>query len=155
LMRGSDDRVRPIWRFLIAALGAFVILRYLAPIAAYIIHPQNDDWFEVIHRPLVAAMLLGFYVLLLRGLDDVEKPIDSLGLPLDQNWWKHLGIGVALGAALVAVIVGAIAIVGQYAIAREGSGTWWLLLMIHAWILLTGALAEELAFRGYPFQRLV
>src|SRR5262249_35034273 len=77
------------------------------------------------------------------------------GLPLSPGWARQVGFGCALGFLLVAIAV--------FPLVVWGNTSFRLTLNMHSMtrtvvvlgVLVTGALAEELMFRGYPFQRLL
>jgi membrane protease YdiL (CAAX protease family) len=91
---------------------------------------------------------------LLRWVD--RRPFRSLGLWFYSGWRRELGTGLLLGFFLISVIVGLAAAFGQlrWERAELDGGTvargFYLLLVI-----AFAAAAEELAFRGYGFQRLL
>ena len=97
---------------------------------------------------LVAASLaLSWGFLRLEG-----KPLNSLGLHLNRGWFRQFGQGVLLGGAVILVAALATALLagvrwraGTPAPATLASGVG--LYLAVAW-------AEELHYRGYPFQRL-
>lgn len=152
---GSGARLRAFGQFLAAAVVTIVVLGFLAPLAAVALHPHSANAFEALHRPLLVIFLLGAYIGLAKIWDRKAEAVAGMGLGVDRPWAKEWGTGAVIGGGAVIVCVAAIAILGSYAAAVERSPTAWLLLLVEAWILLAGALAEELAFRGYAFQRLV
>jgi membrane protease YdiL (CAAX protease family) len=78
-----------------------------------------------------------------------------IGLPR-RNWGRELLAGTLLGIALIFLAVVIIAIFFNYHITQITLNPRTLILpIVVLFVLVTGALAEELMFRGYPFQRLV
>jgi len=155
MFTSSDGRLHPVWAFVVSALVsmlAFVVAGYVAEVIA-------DDHlllFEVIFRPLWAALLIALFVWMLTAADHVEDhAIAALGLPRSKGSVGQFFLGCAIGLVLTAIAVVPIAIWGDantrirlsyHALPRIGA------VLV---ILLLGALAEELMFRGYPFQHLV
>jgi hypothetical protein len=110
---------------------------------------------DLLYRPLLALLLIFGFLLVLKGMDHVEDaPLEALKLSLSGGWLRELLAGLLLGVLLVALAAIALAAAGLHMQAH---------LTAHAvaatvavvFVLATGALAEELMFRGYPFQRLV
>jgi membrane protease YdiL (CAAX protease family) len=83
-----------------------------------------------------------------------REPLGSIGLRIDRRWLLELGIGSALGTALMLVIVGLIVATGgvhlqldpQRNVVDLGYGLY---------LFLCVALFEETLFRGFVFQRLI
>jgi membrane protease YdiL (CAAX protease family) len=151
----SEGRLRPSWAFVLSATlscAAFVVIGYLAAALA----GDHILRFEAIFRPLLAAVLLAGFSWLLTVANHVESHrIAAQGLPLTSGWARHFGMGLAIGAGLVIVSVIPIAILGRLTFRTTVSFHSLARAALVAFVILTGALAEELMFRGYPFQRLV
>src|SRR5271157_4529191 len=150
----STGRLHPVWAFAVSAVfsvAAFVI----AAVVAEAVAGQHYLVLEVIFRSLLTLLLIGVYVWLLIVVDHVhDHLIAALGLPHTGGWLKQFVTGCGVGLALTVFAVLPIAIWGSTSFSlRFGLH---LLLRIGAvlLVLLVGALAEELMFRGYPFQRL-
>lgn len=150
----STGRLHPVWAFVVSAL--FSVLAFLvAGYAAGAIAGDRVLLLEAIFRPLLALLLIALFVWMLTAADHVEGHyFAALGLPRAKGWLKQFTFGClfAFGLALLAVVP--IEIWGHtstrfrlslHTLPRVGA----VLL-----ILLLGALAEELMFRGYPFQHL-
>jgi membrane protease YdiL (CAAX protease family) len=148
----NDGRLRSGWRFLISA-AAFLGVMFAADAAARMARPGSDAGFEAVNRTLAAVLLWALWVWFAAVLDREKRPAAAFGLGLDRAWGKEFVAGIAAGAAMVALCVGGIAVFGSYrgeaAGGSPGQAVAWL------WVLFWAALLEELAFRGYPFQRLV
>jgi membrane protease YdiL (CAAX protease family) len=152
-----NGRLRPAWRFIIAAalvalaqLGVGIILGVVFGIAGreftHVIF-----WASCLTLP---ALLAVFKILtsLFEG-----KPLGSMGLAFCGRWKTELGMGMALGTAMVLTVAGlewgwGVAHFAWNSISVQGAlagGAYYLVLFALA------ATNEELMFRGYPFQRLV
>jgi membrane protease YdiL (CAAX protease family) len=151
----SEGRLRPASAFVLsAALScmAFVVTGYVAAALA----GDHILRFEAIFRPVLAAELLAAFSWLLTAGNHVESHrIAAQGLPLTPGWARHFGIGCAIGAGLVIVSVIPIAILGHLTFRTTLSLRSFERMVLVVFVVLAGALAEELMFRGYPFQRLV
>jgi len=151
----SEGRLRPAWAFVLSAIFscvAFVVTGYLAAALA----GDHILRFEAIFRPLLAAVLLAGFGWLLTVANHVESHrIAAQGLPLTPGWARQFGLGGAIGAGLVLVSVIPIVILGRLSFRTTISAHSLERAALVVLVVLAGALAEELMFRGYPFQRLV
>jgi membrane protease YdiL (CAAX protease family) len=107
---------------------------------------------------LVAGVLIFLYKLLCRLLDD--KPLAFVGLAFHKGWKVELGTGCALGALMIFAVAAIEAALGQadfsWLLSAAASPRHVLLWAPVAMVVFSVAgIAEELSFRGYPFQRLV
>ena len=150
----STGRLHPVWAFVVSAL--FSVLAFLvAGYAAGAIAGDRVLLFEAIFRPLLALLLLALFAWLLTAADHIEDHrVDALGLPRAKGWLQQFAIGCLVGFVLTVLAIVPIAIWGHtssrfrlslHSLPRVG---------VVLLILLLGALAEELMFRGYPFQHL-
>ena len=151
----SEGRLQPAWAFLLSAAlacAAFVVTGYLAAALA----GDHVLRFEAIFRPLLAVVLLAGFSWLLTVANHVESHrIAAQGLPRAPGWAKQFGMGCAIGAALVIVSVIPLAVLGHVSFRATVSMRSLERGVLVVFVVLAGALAEELMFRGYPFQRLV
>jgi membrane protease YdiL (CAAX protease family) len=149
----APSRLRSFLLFLTAGVATYAVFRFIAPVLASLL-TRDYTTFDVLYRPVSAALLLIIYVLLLLVEHGSLSPFRDMGLGTGAAA-KYFVLGVLYATAMVGVAVAAIAVFGTYEATLERTQSPWLPMAEQAWILLTGALAEELAFRGYPFQRLV
>ncbi len=150
----NAGRLRPVWAFIVSGVLSFAAFP-IAALVAEAVAGQHSLVLEVIFRSLLALLLLGLYVWLLTIADNLhDHRIATLGLPLSDGWRRQFATGCIVGLGLTALAVLPIAIwgkmslnlfVGSRVLARAGAVLF---------VLLVGALAEELMFRGYPFQHL-
>jgi CAAX protease family protein len=151
----SEGRLQPAWAFLLSALiacFAFLMCGYLAGALA----GEHVLRFEAIFRTSLAAFLLAAFSWLLAVGNHVEShQLAAQGFPLGSGWRQQFFAGCGLGFVLVVLAVTAIALFGtltfRTTLNLHTAGR----LVVVLFVLLTGSLAEELMFRGYPFQRLV
>jgi uncharacterized protein len=109
-------------------------------------------------RPLVEqAMLLFLLVLGFAAFgmvfDRQKHPVSEQGLPLRPGWPREAGLGVAVGWAAAVVCVLPMTIAGGIAIVLSTQPSAWGWLLADAIFFALAAMVEEVAFRGYPFQR--
>jgi uncharacterized protein len=151
----SEGRLYPAWAFALSALLssiAFFICSYFAASVA----GDHILRFEAIFRSGLAGLLLvGFTWLLAVGNHVEEQRLAAQGLPLTQGWLRQLAAGCGLGFVLVVIAVVAVALFGGLTFRPTLTTHNLLRVPIVLLVLIAGSLAEELMFRGYPFQRLV
>lgn len=153
-LRSPDGRLRAVWRFALSVVVVFVANFLAAALAMHFGRPGVRR-FDIVYRPLTVAFLLGGFMGLLQFADRVREPLAAMGLGRARGWLRETLVGLAVGGAMVAVAVGLIAIVGSLDVVAVVNGRALMLAAAEIVVLIFGALAEELMFRGYPFQRLV
>lgn len=151
----GTGRLQPIWAFVLSGLlscAAFFVAAYAAAALA----GDHVLRFEAIFRPVLVALLLGSFSWLLTVGDHVEDHcIAAQGLPISPGWARQLTAGCAIGFLLVMVAVIPVAIGGHIVFRTVLTPHTLPKAAAVVIVLILGALAEELMFRGYPFQRLV
>jgi len=156
LFLADDGRLRSGWRFLIS-LGVFFPANWVAAVLSDALSKGNYRLFDGLFRPALALLLLVSYSLMLVILDRVKgNPLRALGLG-GSNAVRDsfLGIAVGFAMALIARSEEHTSELQSPAISPVFTRHTLDLAIIVIWTLVTGALAEELCFRGYPFQRLL
>ena len=151
----SEGRLYPAWAFVLSALIAFVAFVACGYLAAALAG-DHVLRFEAVFRSSLAAALLAAFSWLLTVGDHVESHrIAAQGLPLAPGWRRQFWAGCALGFILVALAVSAVGVLGTLKFQATLNSHNLLRAVLVLWVLLVGSLAEELMFRGYPFQRLL
>lgn len=152
----EDGRLRPIWRFFLSVL-VFFVANVVAVALGRAIGGHDRNLVETIYRPAVMLALILGYMWMSGTLDGIPSHrLAAMGLP---GGWRALrqalaGIGIGTGAALLTVAV--IASAAELKIEAKLAPHAALVFCIETFVVLsTGAMAEEVAFRGYPFQRLI
>jgi hypothetical protein len=151
---GPDDLLRPIWRALLFLLVAILVL-VLVQVTLKRISPgkTSDLALNVTYVVLNAGLLLLSWAFL-KLLD--RRSFRSLGLWPYGRWALELSGGFGLGVALMLLTALAMAILQVLTVhgtnLGAGAATGFL---GSALFLLLAATFEEVAFRGYVFQRLV
>lgn len=139
-------------RFVLSAAW-FVVADSLAATAAHGL--AHADFYELLHRSFLLFLLLVGYGYMGMAFDQQLSPLKAMGLERRAGWGREWGIGAAFGWAVVVACVLPIALADDLHVAfwTEPRAFW--LFSINLVMLAVGALVEEVAFRGYPFQRLI
>ncbi len=151
----ANRRLGALWRFAVAAI-IWYAAEFLASTIASPLYRHHWRAFELLFRCVFLGLLLGGFSLLIVAADRPERgPLPYMGLDRRLPWLRDMGRGTLLGGIMVGLAVAAIAIGGSlnfYAtVTPRALGRFALELVI----LLAAALAEEVGFRGYPFQRMI
>ena len=148
----SGGRLRAYWQFLLAVLY-FFMARSLARRGASAL--AGDQWYPLFEQAFLALLLLLGYAALGFWLNRQIHPISAQGLPRRPGWRSEVGIGFATGWAIALLCVILLAFVGGIAISVSTQASSWGWLAADAAFFALAAMAEEIAFRGYGFQRFV
>ena len=148
LVRGA--RMRAYLEF-VAAVVYFFVARSFARGMAVRVH--NDAWEPLTEQALFAALLIFGYAAFGSLFDRQRGSIAAQGLPFRSGWTREAGAGIAVGWGAVVVCVLAMVVIGGIAVVvnLQPSAIPWLVADAAYFSLL--ALGEEVAFRGYGFQR--
>ncbi len=148
----SGSRLRSYLEFLTAILYFFMVRAFA--------HRSADAWASEVWSPLIAQAMIVF--LLVTGfalfgymLDGQQNPMSEQGLPARPGWKKETGLGLAIGWAATVLCVLPLTVVGGIAIVLRTDLASWGWLIADAAYFALAAMAEEVAFRGYAFQRFV
>jgi hypothetical protein len=153
----GSGRLRAYIEFL-AALVYFFIARALAYSAALGLARDQwiqDPWLPLVEQAMLLFLLVIGYACMGFALDHQEHPLRVQGLPRREGWPCEAGLGLAMGWALAVVCVLPMVLVGGIAIVLFFQPSAWGWLLADAAFFALAALAEEVAFRGYGFQRFV
>jgi uncharacterized protein len=150
-LRIADGRVRPIWRFLIAAVLAsacWIGVGLLLQPASIV------NGVAAIAFAIVVAVNVSIFFALSLTLDRAVRPMAYIGFSTDVPVARLMTIGFAFGAAMVSLAVLLVAIGGTVSFRWRPDGTMLQAAAVQMAVFPIAALHEELMFRGYPFQRL-
>jgi membrane protease YdiL (CAAX protease family) len=146
----GTNRLRAYIEFL-AAVVYFFLARALALHEA--LGLGNEKWRPLVEQAIFVALLLGGYAAMGSWLDRQRNPLSDQGLPRRQGWPHEAGLGLAVGWALAVACVLPMLVGGGIAIVLDLGLSAWGWLLADAAFFVLAALAEEVAFRGYGFQR--
>jgi hypothetical protein len=150
----DDGRLRSGWRFVISA-ALVVAANYVAGIFSVLIAGRHTRIQEVVYRPLLMLLLLAAFFSLTKLFDQPEGSYWGYnGLPR-RDWLRDSAVGAVLGFTMVTVAVLVIITFFNLTIKLALTSKTLVVGVAVFGIVLAAAMAEELMFRGYPFQRLV
>lgn len=151
----DDDRLRPIWRFFLSVVLLFAAFMVSAEMVGAVflsgrIHPSL--YVALFWQSLATlGAVVASYKLMTAVFD--RRPLGSVGLALHPRWWRELGRGLMVGAAMLFLAT----------VLEWGCGFAHFTFSPHPmmWagsfsfmMFAVAAANEEVIFRGYPFQRL-
>lgn len=145
-------RLRALGWVVIAVLYFLLAERLAASAASGL---ATGAWEELLFRIfLLFLVILGYAAMGYTG-ERQRHPVRAMGLMRREGWRRELGLGAALGWGGMVACVLPVALSG-------GLYIWWYwswhnlgMLFLDIATLAAAAMAEEVAFRGYPFQRLM
>lgn len=146
----TGGRLRAYLEFL-AAFLYFFFAQSLASRGAHGL--AGESWSPLIEQAMLVFLLLVGYAVLGFWMDRQSHPISEQGLPRRSGWPREAGLGLATGWAIALVCVLPLTIVGGIAISFSPQAASWGWLVADTAFFALAALAEEIAFRGYAFQR--
>ncbi|HUD12655.1 MAG TPA: CPBP family intramembrane glutamic endopeptidase [Terracidiphilus sp.] len=146
----GGGRIRAYLQF-IAAVCYFFLARSLAHRGA--LGLASQQWAPLLEQAMLVFLLLLGYAAMGWWMDRQSSPVSAQGLPRRAGWPSEAGLGLSVGWSIAVICVLPLVVVGGIAIvlALQPSDWGWLLADAGFFALL--ALAEEIAFRGYGFQR--
>src|SRR5580698_4483129 len=154
-MTTSDKRGSRLRAYMevLAAVLYFFLARALAHLGAQGL--VSEDWSPLVEQAMLVFLLLVGYAAMGFWLDRETHPISDQGLPRRQGMAREGAMGLATGWGLAVVCVLPLLIAGGIAISFSMQRQSWGQLAVDAMFFALLALVEEIAFRGYGFQRFV
>jgi uncharacterized protein len=148
----SGGRLRSFSWFVIAAIY-FVFAQQISLRAANGL--SSGDWFLLVNSIILLFLLLVGYAAMGYAGQSQREPLKAMGLVRRQGWKREFALGAALGWGGVVACVLPMSLVGSLVIRFWTNGHQFFLLFVNLLTLAVASLAEEIAFRGYGFQRLI
>lgn len=152
----GGGRIASLLRFVIALVW-FELAGHLAAVSAQGLAPflGGEDVVPLIQRLLLLFLLIVGYGYMGLTFDRQRRPLSGMGLKPRQGWAREFGVGAAVAWAAALLVVLAIALGAWLRIEFWGEPRAFWLLSIDILVIAAATLAEEVAFRGYPYQRLM
>lgn len=116
---------------------------------------SSGDSFLLVQSIILLFLLLVGYAAMGYAGQSQKEPLKTMGLVRREGWRREFGLGAALGWGGVVACVLPTALIGSLVIRFWTDAHQFFLLIVNLLTLVVAALAEEVAFRGYPFQRLI
>ena len=146
----GGGRFRAYVQFIVAVLY-FFMARALARHGAQGL--ASEQWSPLVEQAMLVFLLLAGYAAMGSWLDRQRHPVIEQGFPRREGWQGEAGLGLAFGWSLAVLCVIPMVVAGGIAIVLNYQATSWIWLAADAAFFLLATLAEEIAFRGYGFQR--
>jgi membrane protease YdiL (CAAX protease family) len=146
----GGGRIRAYLEF-IAAVCYFFLARSLARHGA--IGLASQAWAPLVEQAMLVFLLLLGYAAMGWYMDRQSSPVSAQGLPRRAGWLGEAGLGLSVGWATAVICVLPLVVAGGIAIVLVLQPSAWGWLLADAAFFALWALAEEIAFRGYGFQR--
>jgi membrane protease YdiL (CAAX protease family) len=146
----NGGRLRAYTEFIFAILY-FLIAKLLAQ--HWVQGLRLEQGSPLAEQAALALLLVIGYAAMGFVLDRQANPVAAQGWPLRSGWAGEAGLGLAIGWGLAVVCVLPLTVAGGIAIRLSGGASAWRWLAADAAFFALMAMAEEVAFRGYGFQR--
>ncbi len=148
----AGSRLRAYMQFLAAFLYFFLAKSIAAHGAQGLV---RDAWQPLVGQAMLVFLLVVGYAGMGLWLDSQVDPIGAQGFPWRRGWQREAGMGLATGWAIALVCVVPMMVFGGIAIAFSTTRSDWGWLVADVAFFALATLAEEVAFRGYAFQRFI
>jgi len=135
----------------IAAIVYYFLARSMAHRVAFRL--ASDAWVPLAEQATLLVLLLAIFSIFGRFFDREANPMGEQGLPFRAGWSREAGLGLAVGWSAALACILPMALVGGIAVVLTTSRTAWSSLLVDTLFFAIAAMAEEIVFRGYGFQR--
>jgi membrane protease YdiL (CAAX protease family) len=143
-------RVRAYLEFIAAILYFFAARSFAQHTAARF---ATDAWIPLVEQAILVLMLVLGFAACGSLFDRQQHSLAAQGLPLRPGFTREAGMGLAVGWAVAILCILPMIVVGGIAVVLSTQPSSWGWLLADAAFFALAALAEEVAFRGYGFQR--
>jgi uncharacterized protein len=135
----------------IAAVIFYFLARSMAHHAAAGL--ASEPWVPLTEQAALVFLLILGYALFGQLFDHQKDPVADQGLPFRAGWSREVGLGLAVGWGVALACVLPLALFGGIAIVLSTQPAAWGWFLADGLFFVLLALGEEVAFRGYGFQR--
>lgn len=147
---GGQTRGSAAVRFVFGTFWVF-LSQIIASVATANTGPLSHEFF--FRSVWLVLLLVGFWTMG-RTLDKQQHPIREMGLVRRDDALKEWSLGLATGWGLMVVLVLPIVLGGRLDLSFWFTARSLTLTIVNLLVLAIAGLVEEVAFRGYAFQRL-
>jgi uncharacterized protein len=146
----AENRLRAYGQFVTAVLWFFVADIVARRSAQGLV---SEAWYPLVDQVVLVFLLIAAYGLMGTWFNRQTHPVSQQGFPIRKGWMREAGMGLAVGWAMALVCVIPMVLAGGISVLifTDASAWGWLAADTVFFALL--ALGEEIAFRGYAFQR--
>ena len=145
----SGGRLRAYLEFILAVLFYFMA----QSVSRHVVVRLDPAWQPLVQQAILLFLLVIVFAAIGLVADRQSNPIAQQGLPLRAGWTSEAGLGLAVGWGAVVLCVLPLALFGGIAIVLNTQLSAWGWLAADMLFFAFAALVEEVAFRGYGFQR--
>lgn len=150
----DDGRLRSGWRFMVS-IFLVLVAYYVAGNLSALVAGAHRRLEDVVFRPLLMVLEVIAFLFITRLFDQPSgSPWEYIGLRR-RRWLRETVEGALLGFGMITLAIGLIAIFFNITATISLSPKSLVAAVVVFGVVLAAAMAEELMFRGYPFQRLV
>jgi len=146
----TESRLRAYGHFLVALFYYFVVRGIARRGAPGLV---GEQWSGLVEQAMLVFLLIVGFAGLGYAANRLPNQVSRQGLPRRPGWAREAGVGLAIGWGAAVVCVLAMALGGGIAIQLSLGLRSWGWLAVYALYFAFLALGEEIAFRGYMFQR--
>ncbi|MDR3740033.1 MAG: type II CAAX endopeptidase family protein [Terracidiphilus sp.] len=147
--QASGGRLRSYLEFILAVLVYFMA----QSMARHTVARLNIAWQPLAQQAIVLFLLIIVFAALGLVLDRQSNPVAQQGFPFRGGWTSEAALGLVAGWGAVLACVLPLALFGGIAIVLNTQLAAWGWLLADALFFVFAAMVEEVAFRGYGFQR--
>ena len=145
-------RPRPFWRFLLAT----VVVSLINVLVFVPLRPGPAlDARSLAFSAVALALTLTTFSVMSRRLDRATRPLAYIGLPASVPRGRLAAIGLLYGALMVTFALLSVAAIGGVTFQVQFTMSILATVVVQLAALAFAAMHEEVAFRGYPFHRLI
>jgi len=148
----AADRVRAFGYVIIAGIYFYIAQSVSLHAASGLV---SGEWFLFVQRSIFLFLLILGYAAMGRVFNRQREPVRQMGLVFRPGWKREFSLGAALGWGMLLVSILPLVLSGGLLVTLWTTPRQFWILFIDLLVLAIAALAEEVAFRGYPFQRLI
>jgi membrane protease YdiL (CAAX protease family) len=151
---GGDGRGGGRLRAYLQFLAAFLYFFFAQSLASRGARGfAGEAWAPLVGQAMLVFLLVVGYAAMGFWFNRQAHPISEQGLVRRSGWTREAGLGLAMGWAVALVCVLPLTVIGGIAIFFSPQLSSWAWFAADAAFFALAALAEEVAFRGYAFQR--
>ncbi len=144
------SRLRAYFEFIAAIVYLFLARSVARHSASGLV---SDALEPLLEQAMLAFLLFLGYAAFGMTFDRQKRPMREQGFPPRDGWQREVGLGIALGWGIAAACVLVMALFGGIAVALTLNPSAFAWLAADVAFFAVATLAEEIAFRGYGFQR--